>query len=120
MFRHGGAFLFPPGSPLPWWHSCCLPDAALRSTGISSSTRVSSQRLPRAPTAIIQQAEKEYGEKSRVLYGMDRGMTLQLAGEYQQSNAVLEQAEEEWIVSTQERYERKRSRSMTKINGVTL
>jgi uncharacterized protein len=45
--------------------------------------------------SVVQQAEKEYGEKSRVLYGMDRGMTLHLAGEYQQSNAVLEQAEEE-------------------------
>ncbi|MCC6140951.1 MAG: hypothetical protein IT389_10095 [Nitrospira sp.] len=45
--------------------------------------------------AIVQQAEKSYGEKSRLLYGMDRGMTLQLAGDYQQSNAVLEQAEEE-------------------------
>jgi uncharacterized protein len=45
--------------------------------------------------AIIQKAEKEYGSKSRVLYCMDRGMTLQLAGEYQQSNAVLEEAEEE-------------------------
>jgi uncharacterized protein len=45
--------------------------------------------------AIIQQAEKEYGEKSRVLFGMDRGMMLQLAGEYRQSNAVLEQAEQE-------------------------
>lgn len=45
--------------------------------------------------AIVQQAEKEYGERSRVLYGMDRGMTLQLVGDYQQSNAVLELAEEE-------------------------
>ena len=45
--------------------------------------------------AIVQQAEKDYGEKSRVLYGMDRGMTLHLAGEYQLSNTVLEQAEEE-------------------------
>jgi hypothetical protein len=45
--------------------------------------------------AIVQQAEQEYGEKSRVLYGMDRGMTLQLVGDYQQSNTVLEQAEEE-------------------------
>ena len=44
---------------------------------------------------IVQQAEKEYGAKSRVLYGMDRGMTLQLAGDYRQSNAVLEAAEEE-------------------------
>ena len=45
--------------------------------------------------ALVQQAEKEYGGGSRVLYGMDRGMTLQLVGDYQQSNAVLELAEEE-------------------------
>jgi hypothetical protein len=45
---------------------------------------------------IIQKAEAdEYGAKSRVLYGMDRGMTLQLAGEYEQSNEVLEKAEGE-------------------------
>ncbi len=50
---------------------------------------------PKQADAIVEQAEKEYGSKSRVLYGMDRGMTLQLAGHYQQSNAVLEQAEEE-------------------------
>ena len=49
----------------------------------------------RQADAIIQKAEEEYGAKSRVLYGMDRGMTLQLAGEYQQSNDVLEQAEQE-------------------------
>lgn len=45
--------------------------------------------------AIVQQAENDYGSKSRLLYGMDRGMTLQLAGDYQQSSVVLEQAEEE-------------------------
>jgi uncharacterized protein len=50
---------------------------------------------PKGADAIVQRTEKEYGEKSRVLYGMDRGMLLQLAGDYQQSNAVLEQAEEE-------------------------
>jgi uncharacterized protein len=50
---------------------------------------------PKGADAIVQRTEKEYGDKSRVLYGMDRGMTLQLAGDYQQSNAVLEQAEEE-------------------------
>ena len=50
---------------------------------------------PKGADAIVQQAEKEYGGGSRVLYGMDRGMTLQLVGDYQQSNAVLEQAEEE-------------------------
>ena len=50
---------------------------------------------PKGADAIVQRDEKEYGEKSRVLYGMDRGMTLQLAGDYEQSNAVLEEAEEE-------------------------
>ena len=50
---------------------------------------------PKGADAIVQQAEKEYGGGSRVLYGMDRGMTLQLVGDYQQSNAVLELAEEE-------------------------
>ena len=50
---------------------------------------------PKGADAIVAVAEKDYGAKSRVLYGMDRGMTLQLAGDYQQSNAVLEQAEEE-------------------------
>ncbi len=50
---------------------------------------------PKGADAIVQRAEKEYGDKSRVLYGMDRGMTLHLAGDYQQSNTVLEQAEEE-------------------------
>jgi len=50
---------------------------------------------PKGADAIIQRAEKEYGEKGQVLYGMDRGVLLQLAGDYQQSNAVLERAEEE-------------------------
>jgi hypothetical protein len=50
---------------------------------------------PKGADTIVQQSEKEYGEKSRVLYGMDRGMTLQLVGDYQQSNTLLEQAEEE-------------------------
>jgi uncharacterized protein len=49
----------------------------------------------RQADAIIQKAEEDYGAKSRVLYGMDRGMTLQLAGEYEQSNFVLEKAEDE-------------------------
>ena len=50
---------------------------------------------PKQAATIVEQAEKEYGSKSRLLYRMDRGMTLHLAGRYQQSNAVLEQAEEE-------------------------
>lgn len=50
---------------------------------------------PARAAVIVEQSEKEYGAKSLVLYGMDRGMTLQLAGQYQQSSAALEQAEEE-------------------------
>jgi uncharacterized protein len=49
---------------------------------------------PVTAAAIVEQNEKEYDEKSRLLYGMDRGLTLQLAGDYRQSNLVLEQAEE--------------------------
>lgn len=45
--------------------------------------------------AAIKEAEDEYGDKSRVLYGMDRGMTLHLAGDYKQSNLLLEQSDEE-------------------------
>ena len=45
--------------------------------------------------AIVEQTQQEYGAESQVLYRMDRGMTLALAGQYQASNDVLEQAEEE-------------------------
>ncbi|MCS6329523.1 MAG: hypothetical protein H8K06_20975, partial [Nitrospira sp.] len=38
------------------------------------------------------QAESEYGQRNRLLYSMDRGMTLHLAGDYVQSNSLLEQA----------------------------
>lgn len=44
---------------------------------------------------IIEQAEREYGPESRLLYDMDRGMMLHVAGQYQTSNAILDQAEDE-------------------------
>lgn len=50
---------------------------------------------PQRAAAIVEQAEKEYGAKGRLLYEMDRGMVLQLAGQYQRSSAELERAEEE-------------------------
>ena len=50
---------------------------------------------PVRAAAIVEQHESEYGTKSRLLYGMDRGMLLQLAGQYQLSNTMLEQAEDE-------------------------
>ena len=50
---------------------------------------------PQQAAAIVEQTEKEYGAKGRLLYEMDRGIVLQLAGRYQQSSAALERAEEE-------------------------
>ncbi len=50
---------------------------------------------PQRAVTLVEQTEKEYGNKGRLLFGMDRGMVLQLAGNYQQSNAVLEQADDE-------------------------
>lgn len=44
---------------------------------------------------IIANAADEYGKESRVLYRMDRGMTLHWAGRYQESNVILEEAEED-------------------------
>ena len=49
----------------------------------------------RRADAIMAQAESEYGPRNRLLYSMDRGMTLHLAGEYVQSNAQLEVAARE-------------------------
>lgn len=50
---------------------------------------------PRQAAAIVEQNESEYGAKSRLLYAMDRGMLLQLAGQYEESNVALERAVEE-------------------------
>lgn len=41
---------------------------------------------------IMKSAKDEYGNKSQLLYFMDHGMVLHLAGRYAESNAVLEQA----------------------------
>ena len=49
----------------------------------------------RRADAIVEQAQKDYGPKSQVLYRMDRGMTLHLAGRYEESTAVLDKAEQE-------------------------
>ena len=43
---------------------------------------------------LVAQAQGDYGSKSRLLYLMDRGMTLHLAGRYQESNALLEEADQ--------------------------
>jgi hypothetical protein len=41
---------------------------------------------------IIQAAKEDYGSKGRLLYLMDQGMVLHLAGRYVESNTILEEA----------------------------
>ena len=48
-----------------------------------------------AADSIMAAAEKDYGTASRVLYWIDRGMVLHLAGRYEASNGWLEQADQE-------------------------
>ena len=49
----------------------------------------------RGADAIMARAEAEYGIRNKLLYNMDRGMTLHLAGDYVQSNSQLENAAQE-------------------------
>jgi len=48
---------------------------------------------PQRADQIILETQKEYGQRSHLLYLMDRGMTLHLAGRYQESNTFLEEAD---------------------------
>jgi hypothetical protein len=47
---------------------------------------------PDQAVKLIQEAKDDYGRNNRLLYLMDNGMVLHLAGRYQESNAVLEEA----------------------------
>lgn len=47
---------------------------------------------PEQAIHLIQKAEDDYGGENRLLYLMDYGMVLHLAGKYQESNSVLEEA----------------------------
>ena len=42
---------------------------------------------------LVVEAKEEYGQRSRLLYLMDRGMTLHMARRYQESNLFLEDAD---------------------------
>ena len=47
---------------------------------------------PDQAVKLIQEAKDDYGRNNRLLYLMEHGMVLHLAGRYQESNAVLEKA----------------------------
>ena len=51
---------------------------------------------PQNAVEILEQAKSEYQEDNELLYFMDMGMTLHLAGQYRESNKYLEQADG-WI-----------------------
>lgn len=84
---------FPPAPflALAFLLSACGP-AINRYALIDESLRAGD---PQRADAIVAQAQKEYGPKSQVLYRMDRGMTLHLARRYEESTAVLDNAEQE-------------------------
>ncbi len=48
---------------------------------------------PEQADQIVAKTKKDYGQRSRLLYLMDRGMTLHLAGRYKKSNTLLEEAD---------------------------
>ena len=47
---------------------------------------------PAQADQIVEKSQKDYGQRSRLLYLMDRGMTLHLTGQYEKSNEFLEEA----------------------------
>jgi hypothetical protein len=49
---------------------------------------------PQKAVELVEQAEDSYDEDSYLLYLMDIGMTLHLAGNYEESNKYLEEADE--------------------------
>lgn len=72
--------------------------AALLSSCTSATGRYAlvEQRLaahdPVGASHAIQQHEKEYRKEDRLLYLLDHGLTLSLAGQFEQSNRLLDQA----------------------------
>jgi hypothetical protein len=51
-------------------------------------------RDPVRADLVLEQAKEEYRAQDRLLYLMDRGMTLHLAGRYEDSNRLLQEADE--------------------------
>ena len=96
-FTHGDAVRWSGATTLIIPFLLCI---ALTGCGLSGSHYLLVEQSllagdPQRAVAIVEQTEKEYGAKGRLLYQMDRGMVLQLAGQYQQSSTALARAEEE-------------------------
>lgn len=78
-----------------WSLLCLLSGCGLSSNHYLLIDQNLAAHNARQADAVMAQAESEYGPRNRLLYSMDRGMTLHLAGEYMQSNAQLELAAQE-------------------------
>ena len=83
-------FIFSSGLTLALFAGCASPSQ--RYLLVDQSLQAGDAK--RADT-VIEQAQPEYGSKDRLLYLMDRGMTLHLSAQYQPSNAVLQEADDE-------------------------
>lgn len=97
---------FQPASPwfgglhaLPWVFLLALPWGLAGCGPGTTHYALVEQHLragnPAGADKVMQEAEGRYGRREQVLYWMDRGMTLHLAGRYRESNGFLEQADQE-------------------------
>lgn len=68
----------------------CAPPSA-RYALVEDSLRA---RDPERADQVLEQAKEEYRAQDRLLYLMDRGMTLHLAGRYEESTRLLQEADE--------------------------
>ena len=59
--------------------------------GVERSLRVGN---PQKAVQLVEQAKENYDDESHLLYLMDLGMTLHLAGQYEESNTRLEEADD--------------------------
>jgi len=60
---------------------------------VQVETFISKQEYEKADK-VIEENQKKYGSKNRLLYLLDRGMTLHLSGRFSESNQFLHQAEQ--------------------------
>ena len=72
--------------------ACGAPGVSVRYYADLNRTIASGN--PDAALAMIEKSRSLYGEKSALLYWMDQAMILTLAGRYEQSNAIIQAAEE--------------------------
>ncbi len=89
-FSFSARLLFSALTGLVWFLQGCGPTLT-HYPDVEESLR---QGDPQKAVEFVERAEDSYDEDSYLLYLMDLGMTLHLAGQYEESNRYLEEADE--------------------------